>query len=147
MPHTASPNYSSPLKFWSSLAHVSLQVLLHVALHKQELPLSNKALLGMGPFVEQCSTHFTEASQCAAPSRLQRSVAAVLQQLNVKFDEEVVLSDAGGYSADMGATLLKRRQLQCFGYHVVSVPFWKWDGMAEAKRRRYLRGLGLGDTP
>ena len=174
MPHTASPNYSSPLKFWPSFAHVSLQVLLHVALHKQELPLSNKALLGLGPFVEKCARHFTEASQRAAPSRLQRSVAAVLRQMNVKFVEEVVLSDAGGYSADIllqkrrvvvevdgpshfvqgpggfaasGATLLKRRQLQCFGYDVVSVPFWEWYGMAKAKRRRYLRGLGLGDTP
>ena len=98
----------------------------------------------------------------------------MLRQMNVKFVEEVVLSDAGGYSADIllqkrrvvvevdgpshfvqgpggfaasGATLLKRRQLQCFGYRVVSVPFWEWDGMAEAERRRYLQRLGLGDTP
>jgi len=34
--------------------------------------------------------------------------------------------------APTGATLLKRRQLQHLGWHLVSVPYWEWDSLKHA---------------
>uniref|UniRef100_A0A7S4FVH6 RAP domain-containing protein n=1 Tax=Eutreptiella gymnastica TaxID=73025 RepID=A0A7S4FVH6_9EUGL len=148
------------------------QVLLHVRLHARELPLSNKLLPHIRPLVERCAQSFAENSRRVSPSQLQRSVAAGLQRLGVAFREEVVLEDAGGYSVDMllpearvaievdgpshfvkgadgllpsGPTLLKRRQLEAFGYRVVSVPFWEWGALrSEGDEAAYLQQRGFG---
>ena len=83
-------------------------------------------------------------------SRFQRQVAETLVSLGVSVQEEVVLEE--GYSLDLvvnwrgerlavevdgpshfvgrepnGATLLKRRQLEHFGWRLVSVPYWEWN--------------------
>jgi len=49
-----------------------------------------------------------------------------------------------------GATLLKRRQLQHLGWHLVSVPYWEWDAQNHAdnatqqrQRVQYLAALGV----
>ena len=152
------------------------QVLLHVRLHGSKFPLCHKLLPDIRDFVDRCAREFTENSRRVSPSRLQGSVAAALRKLEVEFSEEVVLTDGGGYSADMlllegrsvvevdgpthfvqgpdgylpsGSTVLKRRQLEALGYRVVSVPFWEWDCLRSGDEQlAYLqrRGIGAGLT-
>ena len=148
-----------------------LQVLLHVQLHATEMPLCQRLLPHIRPFVERCARQFSEASGRGSGSQLQRDVAAALRRLGVPFREEVVLEDAGGYSVDIllhearvavevdgpshyvecdhrplpsGSTLLKHRQLEAFGYRVVSVAFWEWQPLRTAAQKgAYLKGRGL----
>ena len=107
-------------------------------------------------------------------SRLQQQVAETLTSLGLSVQEEVVIEE--GYSLDLvvdcggeqpvaievdgpshfvgraptGATLLKRRQLQHLGWHLVSVPYWEWDALNHAdestqqrQRVQYLGVLGV----
>jgi len=98
-------------------------------------------------------------------SRLQRQVAEMLVLLGASV-QEVVLQE--GYSLDLvvdwrgerlavevdgpshfvgreptGATLLKRRQLEHFGWWLVSVPYWEWDELSDKKTTREQRAAYL----
>jgi len=42
-----------------------------------------------------------------------------------------------------GATLLKRRQLEHFGWWLVSVPYWEWKKLRDKTRRRVSSGLPI----
>ena len=93
-------------------------------------------------------------------SSFQRDVGKVLKSLDLVFEEEVILADAGHYTADIaclqqrilievdgphhyfatkgkwmpnGGTVVKHRQLRASGYNVVSIPFYEWQ---EAKDKR-----------
>jgi len=92
-------------------------------------------------------------------SRLQTQVAETLVSLGASVQEEVVLEE--GYSLDLvvnwrgerlavevdgpshfvgreptGATLLKRRQLEHFGWRLVSVPYWEWNELRDKAKER-----------
>ena len=99
------------------------------------------------------------------PSRLQRQVANALRALGLSLQEEV--RTAQGYSLDAvvcfegckvgvevngpthyvgstqkltGATVLKQRQLCAFGWLLLVVPYWEWDGLTEHEEQlEYLR--------
>jgi len=120
----------------------------------------------------RCAAAFRAAA--VHPSRTQRQVAETLASLGLSVQEEVVIEE--GYSLDLvvdcggeqpvaievdgpshfvgraptGATLLKRRQLQHLGWHLVSVPYWEWDAQNHAdeaiqqrQRVQYLAVLGV----
>ena len=70
-------------------------------LHELEFPLCHKLLPDLRDFVDRCTREFTENSRLVSRSTLQGFVAAALQKLEVEFQEEVVLTDGGGYNADM----------------------------------------------
>ena len=99
-------------------------------------------------------------------SRLQRQVAETLVLLGASVQEEVVLQE--GYSLDLvvdwrgerlavevdgpshfvgreptSATRLKRRQLEHFGWWLVSVPYWEWDELGDKKTTREQRAVYL----
>jgi len=92
-------------------------------------------------------------------SRFQRQVAETLVSLGASVQEEIVLEE--GYSLDLvvdwrgerlavevdgpwhfvgreptRATLLKRRQLEHFGWWLVSVPYWEWDEQKTTREQR-----------
>jgi len=117
----------------------------------------------------RCAAAFREAE--AQSSRLQRQVAQTLVSLGASVQEEVVLEE--GYSLDVVvdwhgerlaievdgpshflgreptcATALKRRQLEHFGWRLISVPYWKWDELdhpeqktAQRQQTAYLSAL------
>jgi len=97
---------------------------------------------------------------------LQTQVAQTLVSLGASVQEEVVLEE--GYSLDLvvdwrgerlavevdgpshfvgrepnGATLLKRRQLEHFGWWLVSVPYWEWDEFRDKAKEREQRAVYL----
>ena len=100
-------------------------------------------------------------------SRLQRSVASVLDAVHPGFEEELVEPQTG-YSIDIalrssciaievdgpshflhtrgehrpnGPTLLKRRLLEAVGWRLISVPFYEWDALNSLEAQRdYLQG-------
>ena len=105
----------------------------------------------------RCDSVFRAAE--TQPSRLQRDVAKALASLGASVQEEKVLEE--GFSLDLvvdwrgerlavevdgpshfvgrvltGATLLKRRQLRHFGWRLVSVPYWEWDGLAHSDKSK-----------
>ena len=94
-------------------------------------------------------------TQEASPSQLQSDVVREIRSRRVHDVQEEHRCDTSGYSIDAlvtlkdgqkvavevdgpshflgrseqpnGATLLKRRQLRHFEWHLVSVPYWAWD--------------------
>jgi hypothetical protein len=105
-------------------------------------------------------------SNVGRPSRMQRDVGVALASLGLQPEEEVVLHE--GYSLDFvvewcgdrvgvevdgpshfkgrepnSATLLKRRQLRCLGWRLVSVSYWEWDEVVASSQRanEYLESL------
>ena len=112
---------------------------------------------------EQSAAAF--CAQPSHPSRLQRQVANALRALGLSLQEEV--RTAQGYSLDAvvciegckvgvevngpshylastqkrtGATVLKQRQLCAFGWPLLVVPYWEWDGLTEREEQlEYLR--------
>jgi very-short-patch-repair endonuclease len=110
---------------------------------------------------------FALAARDTYTSKLQKEVARVLRSIGVVFEEEVILADAGYYTADIaclhdrllfevdgpfhfaedalgqawvpnGATMMKRRHLRASGYRLVSLPFFEWD--REPEKAVYLHG-------
>ena len=108
------------------------------------------------------------AAFCAMPSHpslLQRQVANTLRALGLSLQEEV--RTAQGYSLDAvvhfegcevgvevngpshyvgstqkltGATVLKQRQLYAFGWPLLVVPYWEWNGLkGNEEQLKYLR--------
>ena len=112
-----------------------------------------------------------DAMQDAAthPSQLQRSVGAVVDEIHPGFEQETIEQQTG-YSLDLalrssrvaievdgpshflrdssrgencpnGPTRLKRRLLLAADWHLVSVPFYEWDGLnGREAQREYLKG-------
>lgn len=118
--------------------------------------------------LEECSRSFERIE--SQPSNFQRAVGSALSDLSLTFEAEVVAPE--GYSIDFviesagrpvaievdgpihylgtsklprGATVLKRRQLEAFGWRVVSLPYWEWQEFVylknTEKRRRKRRDL------
>uniref|UniRef100_A0A7S1N485 RAP domain-containing protein n=1 Tax=Eutreptiella gymnastica TaxID=73025 RepID=A0A7S1N485_9EUGL len=159
------------------------QLHIHVLQQRQMLPRTYALLQdryvwlmqGTAVYVEQAIKKSTKGAQ----SRFQRDIRHVLKSLKVHFREEVVLSDAGGYSVDFlltgkrmvlevdgpfhflhsegqtraestrvnGPTVIKRRQLESFGYQVRSVGLFEWEQLrgkpARAKHLSQLLGLDM----
>eukprot|EP00746_Dinoflagellata_sp_MGD_P109548 gnl/MRDRNA2_/MRDRNA2_46926_c0_seq1.p1 gnl/MRDRNA2_/MRDRNA2_46926_c0~~gnl/MRDRNA2_/MRDRNA2_46926_c0_seq1.p1 ORF type:complete len:587 (-),score=107.87 gnl/MRDRNA2_/MRDRNA2_46926_c0_seq1:178-1938(-) len=93
------------------------------------------------------------------PSHMQHEVATTLTELGAHLQEEVVIKE--GYSVDIivlwkgkqvaievdgpshflghsasGATILKRRQMRAFGWHLVTIPYWEWSQVKGSKNKR-----------
>ena len=118
----------------------------------------------------RCATAF--CAETAQPSQLQLQVADALRALGLDLQEEVRTTQ--GYSLDVvvcvegrkvavevdgpshfvgctqkptGATALKRRQLCTFGWELLVVPYWEWDGLpGRAEQLKYLQRQ-LGQDP
>jgi hypothetical protein len=138
---------------------------LHIRAHPQGLTKANAVLAG-GREVSVAAQRFAIIALQSSGSTFQDSVRTALKEIGERFEEEVVLKDAGGYSADFllpgqrivvevdgskhfvlspdgwhadGGTLLKRRYLQSFGYVVVGIPFFDWNNRSPDRRLAYLR--------
>uniref|UniRef100_A0A7S1IMK2 RAP domain-containing protein n=1 Tax=Eutreptiella gymnastica TaxID=73025 RepID=A0A7S1IMK2_9EUGL len=143
------------------------QTTIHVQQYSAELSSSAKLLEKLGNFMTQCKAVFVAASQKATKqSHLHLEVSVSLLEMLVPFQEEAVLEDAAFYSVDIklldrptvieveepsqfvqtksgyrpsGFTLLKHKQLEAFGYEVISVPFFEWNELkGPEEQRRYL---------
>eukprot|EP00667_Euglena_gracilis_P003543 EG_transcript_3554 len=142
---------------------------LHCRLNAARLPRT-VALLDQRPdLLARCAEDFGQRSGSATP--MHDDVAATLVQLQCPFQRGVVLSDAGGYTADFlvkgkrtvigvagyshllrsndgwvpsGAAHLEHSQLEAFGYNLLHIPFYEWKQLYGVQAKRtFLRSLLL----
>ena len=144
---------------------------MHVLLNESEMPECRQLLPDLKAMLSGLAQASAEKPHRVGMARLRHGVSGALQLLGLRVKEDVFLADAGDYHVDMlldlrtlvevqgpkeavegadsvplfmGDVLLKRRQLEAFGYSIVSIPHWVWEGLDTVEAQmEYLKGLNL----